>query len=104
MNLAVNDFEPPPQPLFALCVLKILPTRLFGVSSKRERSLRCLPPDVSVVKTAHTRQADDFCGVPRSPRIDQRRSHDFGVPVHPNSLKALAEHGPLLALLTQRCS
>ena len=33
-------------------------------------------------------------GVPRSPRADQRRSYDFGVPVHPNSLKALAEHGP----------
>ena len=25
---------------FALCVLKIRPTRLFGVSSERERSLR----------------------------------------------------------------
>ena len=37
-----------------LCVLKIRSTRLFGVSSERERSLRRLPPDVSVVKTAHT--------------------------------------------------
>ena len=45
-----------------LCVLKIRPTRLFGVSSERERSLRCFPPDVAVVKTAHTRQADDLGG------------------------------------------
>ncbi len=40
------------EPIAGLCVLRIRPTRLFGVSSEGERFLRCLSPDVSVMKTA----------------------------------------------------
>ena len=51
-----------------LFVLKIRPTWSFGASRERGQSLRCLAPGVSVMQTAHARQADDS-GVRRRPML-----------------------------------